>query len=309
MTTMPPISPRTRRALRLRQTTPARSGPGARPSAPAWLGLLRQLAPLGEVWIETRLPGLGVSQMVTLHGPRTQDEVARIAARGYELRLFLDHWCDVREIRPTMALAPHRLAIGGRAGETLATFWSDAPICPLLLRSAVRAFHDAGQPPTPPAGTRVGGGERPRPPDDDTASADAQLRGYARQRPTPTPELREIALDRLPAWLDAVLRQSLPVRLQAGTAGLVQCCDAVVRADPETRDGWLRLAGQRVRLELDRRRLGSAWIHTRPAGAGQRRQLRLYASDGRALLFVEGAPRFGETEDPRWRTLLNTLLD
>lgn len=299
MTTMPPISQQTRQALRRHQA--ASPAAPTQPSARDWLDLLRLLAPLGEVWLETRLPGVGLSQRISLHGPRPAGQGASIAARDYALSLFFDDWCRVREIRPTTALDPHRLAIQDRGGATVATLWSEAPICPLLLRSAVRTFQDGGS----------ASSETPRSPDAET-SATAQLRGrthQTRRRLAKTPGLRPLGPERLSGWLDSVLQQALPMRLQMGTAGVVQRGDLLLRPVRQGPSGWLELAGQRARVRLDRARIASAWIHHLPGGHGQRRQVRLYDAQGRALLFVEGVPRSDGAEDPRWRTLLNTLLD
>ncbi|EXJ14939.1 hypothetical protein [Imhoffiella purpurea] len=288
-----------------------------------WTEMLWDLACLGRVRVETRIPGIQVSQRIHLQGLHLREGLGYAAGPGFELYCLLDAWHAMRPSTSNLSDPGVGLCIEGVDRETLMRV-SAEPGGPAFLLKTFLGIHCPHGGRTAPmradadrftrldkwmqtlaAVLRLGGS----PPDvGDLAEVGGRLtlnparmqsRGRARLA---APEL-------VPCFLEAVSDQSLGVRLFTGTRGVAQSCTGCFHSFRQRKGDQLRWSGDLAEVRFDAEAIDSAWVLERPGPRGGRYQLRLYDAEGRALMLIESSEPPGRPENPIWQSLIRALFD
>lgn len=290
-----------------------------------WPELLRNLARLDRVWIETAIPGLEMAQVALLQGIRIEHDIAQATGRRFSLYLFLDQWHVLRTVPEGEIDEPQQLRIEDRLQAPLLTLSLDHRSNSFALRTLLRN-HQAERQRVVPLRRHTDrtatanyaafirtlnqlwqGGV------DDPDSLDiGEVCGWqclSPERVREQGQIQPVDPAQIAGFLGALADQAVPVRVLTGTAGAAHRFDGAFYFHQRRGGSWLQLLGDDVRLRIETAAIDSAWVFRRQGASGQRRQLRLYDVSGRALAIIENLPGFDQAEHPIWRTLINTLLD
>ncbi len=291
-----------------------------------WPELLRDLARLDRVWIETAIPGLDMAQAALLQGIRIEQNIAQATGRRFALHLFLDQWHVLRTLPDGEIEDPQQLRIEDQSRTTLLTLSLDHRSNGFALRTLLRN-HQAERQRVVPLHRRTDRvatasnyaafirvlNQHSQVGVDDPDSLDiGEVCGWQRLSPERLREqgqIQPVDPEQIACFLGALADQALPVRVLTGTAGVAHRFDGAFYFHQRRAGSWLQLLGDDVRLRIETAAIDSAWVFRRQGASGQRRQLRLYDASGRALAVIENLPGFDQAENPIWRTLINTLLD
>lgn len=326
-----------------------------------WRALLADLALLGRVWVETHQRGVRVAFRHRLCGLRIQGSLGYLDTRGQQIRILLERCSALnaideapgqglviwdRDARPLVSIRseagahpwPLRLLLatwgaGGHRSKPASAGPDAAPMARIeqhavgRLQRDARALERAGRDPDGEPGGQLALGFR----DLAELSGHVSWRPWPRARATTDNVDRAIAIDPslVPCALETLVDQVHPLVLTTGSHGWVSRSIQSFYAHADV-DGQLRLRGDEARLELDRQAIASAWVVGEHTPGVDRRSLRLYDPDGRAMAVIASAVHPGAdraltdtgkagaagTAPPRhlrrreaqlWTTLMNAL--
>ncbi|RNE89462.1 hypothetical protein [Marichromatium sp. AB31] len=288
----------------LATVTPLHPATPSPPHRRCWAELLWDLGCLDQVWIETELPGIQLTQQALLQGIRIRDHYAWLEGRGFALHGFLAHWQRLQG-------QPRGLRIEDAGGAKLLGISLARDASDFALRTLIHTHQDddrrvpPGQGRHQPAPSTWQG-----PTDPDTRHDLAEVCGWLRLHP---PRLRDhgrltlVDHELVGCLFEALADQGRALHVLTGTRGVAQRFSGVFHTHHRRAGPWLQLIGDGARLRLDTGAIDSAWVFQRADTS--RRQLRLYDDGGRALALVEDQPSLDGSEDPIWRTLINALSD
>ena len=290
-----------------------------------WSELLWDLACLDPVWLETRVPGVALRQIIQIQGLRIQDEIGQVEGASFKLYGFMNAWYALRALASDTGQRVEGFGIESADRTELLSLWIDAQAHPFALRTLLGTYRAEQGRVVPIRHPERDDGER---------SLAAHMHALVRRRErlgesldiadlaescgwlalTPARlqargRLRLAAPELIPCFLESVADQSLTTRVMTGTSGAVQTFEGCFHAYRQCRDGWVHLLGEGVRLRLEPEAIDSAWVLERSGPGGTRHQLRLYGESGRALLLMEDVARPGQVANPIWRILINALFD
>jgi hypothetical protein len=283
---------------------------------------LADLALLGRVWVETEQSGVRISLRHRLGGLRAQGTVGYRDAVDHQVRILLEQChalnaldeeqglvIEDRFARPLVSIRreadthqwPLRLLLTswGARGQRLTLAPSEPEAAPMatlqrhavgrLQRDVLALERSRGKP---------DGQLREQP---ELGFRDlAELSGYASWHPSPHTHAgagimdRAIAVDPslVSCALETLVDQVHPLALTAGSNGWVSRSIQQFYAHAYV-DGQLRLRGDHARLELNLRAIDSAWVVGQQEPGMDRRSLRLYDSQGRAMAIIASAAHPG----------------
>ncbi|WP_201220678.1 hypothetical protein [Halochromatium roseum] len=275
-----------------------------------WPELLADLELLGRVWIETEQRGLRIAQRQRLGGLRVQGMLGHLDKPGYQLRVLLDQ-CHALASQDDL----QGLVIEDATQQPLVRIQLEAGTHPLPLRVLLSSLGANGRrvvpAPAPQDGRQMAALEQhaihrlqrdcqalePEPKCLGLSFRDlAELSG--RQSLNPLPWMRAaargdepaIAVDPalVPCALETLVDQVHPLALSSGSQGWVSRSIQQFYGHAYL-DGQLSLRGDHARLELDVRAIDSAWVVGERRGEIDRRSLRLYDDEGRAMAIIGSA--------------------
>ncbi|AHF05595.1 hypothetical protein MARPU_13025 [Marichromatium purpuratum 984] len=280
--------------------------PGTPPARRTWPELLWDLGCLEQLWIETELPGVRLTQQARLQGIRVRDHYAWLEGRGFALHGFLAHWQRLRA-------QPRGLRIEDASGSALLELSLARDASDFALRTLLHTHATVTdeRPHASSPGRLHTSPSTWQGPEDPAIRHDlAEACGWLRLHP---PRLRDhgrltlVDHELVGCLFEALADQGRALRVLTGTRGVAQRFSGVFHTHHRRSGPWLQLIGDGARMRLDTAAVDSAWVFQRTGTS--RRQLRLYDDSGRALAIIEDHPALDGSEDPIWRTLINALSD
>ncbi|MEA3638896.1 MAG: hypothetical protein VBE63_03010 [Lamprobacter sp.] len=275
-----------------------------------WPDLLADLELLGRVWIETEQPGLRIAQRQRLGGLRVQGMLGHLDRTEYQLRVLLDQCYALASQDDQQSLV-----IEDATQQPLVRVQLETGTHPLPLRLLLSSFGANGRRvmPVPPQQDerqmaaleqhaihrlqRDCQALEPEPERHGLGFRDlAELSGRLSLNPVPWRRAAArgdepaIAVDPslVPCALETLVDQVHPLALSSGSSGWVSRSIQQFYGHAYV-DGQLSLRGDHARLELDVRAIDTAWVVGERAGEIDRRSLRLYDEDGRAMAIIASA--------------------
>jgi hypothetical protein len=277
-----------------------------------WPELLADLELLGRVWVETEQRGLRIAQRQRLGGLRVQGMLGHLNRPEYQLRVLLDQ-CHALVSQNDL----QGLVIEDAAQQSLVRVQLDAGTHPLPLRLLLCSLGAIGRRVVPAPmqqdGRQMAALEQhavhrlqrdclaleseSQPESSGLSFRDlAELSGRLSLNPVPwrraaaRGDEHAIAVDPslVPCALETLVDQVHPLALSSGSQGWVSRSIQQFYGHAYI-DGQLSLRGDDARLELDVRAIDSAWVVGERTGEIDRRSLRLYDEEGRAMAIIASA--------------------
>jgi len=121
------------------------------------------------------------------------------------------------------------------------------------------------------------------------------------------PWAQAFAPERLQALLQQAADQMLPLMCFVGNSGNIQIHSGAIRTI-KTLGPWLNILDPEFNLHLDMTRIQSAWLVRKPSRDGIVTSLELYTDQGDTAAQFFGVRQEGNPENPRWRTLAESVL-
>lgn len=112
--------------------------------------------------------------------------------------------------------------------------------------------------------------------------------------------------DCLGTLLSTAASTELPIMIFVGNAGLIQIHTGPVRKIV-TMDEWWNILDPETNLHVKRDLVHSAWIVRKPTADGIVTSVELYDAAGETVLYAFGQRKPGQTEQPAWRELAESL--